>query len=115
MAAISLLPKSFSPFQTMPPSISPTQLTKLPSLNPFDLQPCCTRTSTLQVNAKKKNPWLDPFDFGDDPAREFGSLFSDGKQEEDPRPPDNPNNPYGFLKFPMGYNVEVASLGLKVI
>lgn len=45
---------------------------------------------------------------------EYGSLFADGKQEEDPRPPDNPNNPYGFLKFPKGFNVEIASLALKV-
>ncbi|KAL2479023.1 Photosynthetic NDH subunit of subcomplex B 1 [Forsythia ovata] len=45
---------------------------------------------------------------------EYGSLFSEGKQEEDPRPPDNPKNPYGFLKFPMGYAVEIASLGLKI-
>lgn len=45
---------------------------------------------------------------------EYGSLFSDGKQEEDPRPPDDPNNPYGFLKFPSGYSVEIASLALKV-
>lgn len=45
---------------------------------------------------------------------EYGSLFADGKQEEDPRPPDNPDNPYGFLKFPMGYSVEIASLALKV-
>lgn len=45
---------------------------------------------------------------------EYGSLFSDGKQEEDPRPPDDPNNPYGFLKFPAGYSVEIASLALKV-
>ncbi|KAG6510511.1 hypothetical protein ZIOFF_028535 [Zingiber officinale] len=34
--------------------------------------------------------------------------------EEDPRPPDNPSNPYGFLKFPMGFNVELASLVSKV-
>ncbi|KAJ8536210.1 hypothetical protein K7X08_034611 [Anisodus acutangulus] len=45
---------------------------------------------------------------------EYGSLFADGKQAEDPRPPDNPDNPYGFLKFPMGYSVEIASLGLKI-
>ncbi|GAU25557.1 hypothetical protein TSUD_259910 [Trifolium subterraneum] len=45
---------------------------------------------------------------------EYGSLFSDGKQDEDTRPPDDPNNPYGFLKFPAGFTVEVASLGLKV-
>ncbi|XP_042446520.1 photosynthetic NDH subunit of subcomplex B 1, chloroplastic-like [Zingiber officinale] len=59
---------------------------------------------------KKKNPWLDPFDCGEDPDIKYGSLFVDGKQEEDPRPPDNPSNPYGFLKFPMGFNVELASL-----
>lgn len=45
---------------------------------------------------------------------QYGSLFADGKQEEDPRPPDNPDNPYGFLKFPPGFAVEVASIGLKV-
>lgn len=45
---------------------------------------------------------------------EYGSLFTDGKQEEDTRPPDNPDNPYGFLKFPKGFNVEIASLGLKI-
>lgn len=45
---------------------------------------------------------------------EYGSLFVDGKQDEDPRPPDNPNNPYGFLKFPKGFNVEIASLPLKI-
>lgn len=45
---------------------------------------------------------------------EYGSLFADGKQDEDDRPPENPDNPYGFLKFPMGYSVEVASLALKV-
>lgn len=45
---------------------------------------------------------------------EYGSLFTDGKQDEDPRPPDNPDNPYGFLKFPAGFSVEVASLGLKI-
>lgn len=43
-----------------------------------------------------------------------GSMYVDGKQDEDPRPPDNPDNPYGFLKFPMGFNPEVASLGLKI-
>lgn len=41
-------------------------------------------------------------------------MFSDGKQDEDSYPRDNPENPYGFLKFPQGYAVEVASLGSKV-
>jgi len=62
----------------------------------------------------KKNPWIDIFDDGEDPDMEYGSLFVDGKQDEDTRPVDNPNNPYGFLKFPKGYNVEVAQLGLKI-
>ncbi|CAN6450392.1 unnamed protein product [Victoria cruziana] len=70
--------------------------------------------SSVVAYLKKKNPWLDPFDFGDDPEMEYGELFADGKQEEDTRPPDNPDNKYGFLKFPFGYNVEIASLGLKV-
>lgn len=67
------------------------------------------------MHAKKKNPWLDPFeDEVEDPYAEYGSFFTDGKQEEDPRPPDNPDNPYGFLKFPMGFTVELASLPLKI-
>lgn len=70
--------------------------------------------STLSTNAKKKNPWLDPFDDGEDPNAEYTGLFAEGKQDEDPRPPDNPSNPYGFLKFPFGYNVELASLASKV-
>ncbi|KAG6533756.1 hypothetical protein ZIOFF_007631 [Zingiber officinale] len=45
---------------------------------------------------------------------EYGSLFADGKQKEDPRPPDNPSNPYGFLKFPMGFNVELAPLASRI-
>ncbi|KAF3789866.1 Photosynthetic NDH subunit of subcomplex B 1 [Nymphaea thermarum] len=71
-------------------------------------------SSSVVTYLKKKNPWLDPFDFGDDPEMEYGELFADGKQEEDTRPPDNPDNEYGFLKFPFGYNVEIASLGLKI-
>ncbi|XP_058114064.1 photosynthetic NDH subunit of subcomplex B 1, chloroplastic [Magnolia sinica] len=122
--ATSLLPKSSthlfsSPLSfNSPPSIPQTQFTKITiSSNSSSKQsPHWTKPTKLLVvpNAKKKNQWLDPFDYGDDPDMEYGSLFSDGKQEEDPRPPDNPDNPYGFLKFPLGYNVEVASLGLKV-
>ncbi|KAH9298948.1 hypothetical protein KI387_030630 [Taxus chinensis] len=60
----------------------------------------------------KKNPWLDPFDFGEDPNMEYGDLYSDGKQDaEYPRPPDDPDSKFGFLQFPKGYNVEIASLG----
>ncbi|KAK9149842.1 hypothetical protein Scep_008599 [Stephania cephalantha] len=94
------------------PSTQPTNL--LFSLNTFDKQLCCSKRPNVAANAKKPNPWLDPFDFGDDPELENGSLFSEGKQEEDPRPPDNPDSPYGYLKFPAGYNVEIASLALKV-
>ncbi|KAB2611550.1 hypothetical protein D8674_019582 [Pyrus ussuriensis x Pyrus communis] len=109
----SLLPKSFPPFLTNAPSFPSTLFTKLSSFNPQD-HPHCTKRPNLQTNAKKKNPWLDPFDDGEDPDMEYGSLFADGKQDEDDRPPENPDNPYGFLKFPMGYSVEVASLALKV-
>lgn len=107
MASLPLLPKLIFPFHKTPTfSTNSTAFFNLQTLNskPFD----------VSVNAKKKNPWLDPFDDGDDPDMEYGSLFADGKQEEDPRPPDNPNNPYGFLKFPMGYTVEIASLPLKI-
>ncbi|KAJ4958620.1 hypothetical protein NE237_025731 [Protea cynaroides] len=110
MATRTLLPKSIPHFLTNPTSIPSTNLIKL-SFIPPDNTYCCRRS--IAANAKK-NPWLDPFDYGDDPEMEYGSLFSEGKQDEDPRPPDNPDNPYGFLKFPSGYNVEIASLGSKV-
>ncbi|CAJ2656467.1 unnamed protein product [Trifolium pratense] len=111
--------KPFSHFTTNPPSIPstyPTHVSLLTSLDyPSHLHcPNSTRRSNVRVNAKKNNPWLDPFNDGEDPNMEYGSLFSDGKQDEDSRPPDDPNNPYGFLKFPPGFTVEIASLGLKV-
>ncbi|CAN4086414.1 unnamed protein product [Withania somnifera] len=112
-----LLPKSISPFLTNPPYYFPiTHVTNVPFLNNNPLYNTfpARKSGNFCLNAKKKNPWLDPFDYGDDPEMEYGSLFSDGKQDEDPRPPDNPDNPYGFLKFPMGYSVEIASLGLKI-
>lgn len=115
MAATSVLPnpKTFSPFLTNPPSvpsiIHPSQVS-LDHQVPHN----CSLRRKVHTNAKKKNPWLDPFDDGEDPTMEYGSLFADGKQEEDPRPPDDPNNPYGFLKFPAGFSVEIASLALKV-
>ncbi|XP_068651633.1 photosynthetic NDH subunit of subcomplex B 1, chloroplastic [Aristolochia californica] len=118
MAVNLLSPKTTSPFFPSPlsfnssPSVPPPHFTNL--LFNSTEKPGNRKASTVSTNAKKKNPWLDPFDFGDDPDTEYGSMYSEGKQEEDPRPPDNPNNPYGFLKFPAGYNVEVASLGLKI-
>ena len=109
MASLPQSPKPISPFFKTPPF--PTKplvflnfQTRLPS-KPLD----------VSVNLKKKkSAWLDPFDDGEDLNNEYGSLFVDGKQEEDARPPDNPDNPYGFLKFPMGYTVELASLPLKI-
>ncbi|XP_054784560.1 photosynthetic NDH subunit of subcomplex B 1, chloroplastic-like [Prosopis cineraria] len=117
MAATHLLPnpKPFSALLTTPPSIPSINSAQLPFLSSSDHQPHNSSIRrSIHTNAKKKNPWLDPFDDGEDPTMEYGSLFSDGKQEEDPRPPDDPNNPYGFLKFPSGYSVEIASLALKV-
>ncbi|XP_011034548.1 PREDICTED: uncharacterized protein LOC105132640 [Populus euphratica] len=117
MASTSLLPKTISPFLTNPPSLPWTHLTTKPSFfNPSADHhlPCTRKPSILTPYAKKKNPWIDIFDDGEDPDMEYGSLFVDGKQDEDTRPVDNPNNPYGFLKFPKGYNVEVAQLGLKI-
>ncbi|KAF0899678.1 hypothetical protein E2562_021376 [Oryza meyeriana var. granulata] len=66
------------------------------------------------ASAKKKNPWLDPFDDGPDEEFDYRGVFSGGKQEEDPRPPEDPANPYGFLRFPAGYNPELDSLASKV-
>lgn len=110
MASLPLLPKPISPFFKTPPFSTSKQLVFL------NFQTRLTsRSSDVSVNLKKKNnPWLDPFDSGEDPENEYGSLFVDGKQDEDPRPPDNPDNPYGFLKFPKGYTVELASLPLKI-
>lgn len=110
MAAFSLRPnpKAFSHFLTNPHAVpSVVHSSQLSFLTPLN------HRRNVLTNAKK-NPWLDPFDDGEDPNMEYGSLFADGKQEEDPRPPDDPDNPYGFLKFPAGYSVEIASLALKV-
>ncbi|KAJ7009899.1 photosynthetic NDH subunit of subcomplex B 1 [Populus alba x Populus x berolinensis] len=117
MASTSLLPKTISPFLTNPPSLPSTHFTTKPSFfipSADHHLPCTRKPSILTLYAKKKNPWIDIFDDGEDPDMEYGSLFVDGKQDEDTRPVDNPNNPYGFLKFPKGYNVEVAQLGLKI-
>ncbi|XVE91212.1 hypothetical protein DITRI_Ditri20bG0136200 [Diplodiscus trichospermus] len=113
--ATALLPKTVSAFLKNPPSLPSAHFTtKPPYFRQLDHSPC-TKRPTVQTHAKKKNPWLDPFeDDVEDPYAEYGSLFTDGKQEEDPRPPDNPDNPYGFLKFPMGFTVELASLPLKI-
>lgn len=117
MASTSLLPKTLFSFLSNPPSLPSTHFTTKPSFfnPPAADYPSCTRkpSSLTQLSAKKKNPF-DIFDDGEDPEMEYGSLFVDGKQEEETRPPDDPNNPYGFLKFPAGYNVEVSPLGLKV-
>ncbi|XP_073100587.1 photosynthetic NDH subunit of subcomplex B 1, chloroplastic-like [Elaeis guineensis] len=112
MASPHLLPKSLSSFLPSRPPIPPTHLSN-PLFTPPHKAPHPNRP-TFSTFAKKKNPWLDPFDDGEDPGAEYTSHFVDGKQEEDPRPPDNPGNPYGFLKFPSGFNVELASLASKV-
>ncbi|KAL6644177.1 hypothetical protein ACP70R_015785 [Stipagrostis hirtigluma subsp. patula] len=70
--------------------------------------------TAARASAKKKNPWLDPFDDGPDEEFDYQGVFSGGKQEEDPRPPEDPANPYGFLRFPQGYNPELDSLASKV-
>nr|KYP53898.1 hypothetical protein KK1_000062 [Cajanus cajan] len=106
-------PKTLSPLFRNPPSIIPSSNVSLLGSLDYSFY-CSTRRGNVEANAKKKNPWLDPFDDGEDPDMEYGSLFTDGKQEEDLRPPDDPDNPYGFLKFPSGYSVEIASLALKV-
>uniref|UniRef100_A0A0F7GY47 NAD(P)H dehydrogenase subunit 48 n=1 Tax=Cypripedium formosanum TaxID=53042 RepID=A0A0F7GY47_9ASPA len=99
------LPTIPSPLSSPPPHYPFTsQLGPLPH----------SKRPNLLTHAKKKNPWLDPFDDGAAPEMEYGSLFTDGKQAEDPRPPDDPENPYGFLKFPQGYNVELTMLASKV-
>ncbi|XP_073001779.1 photosynthetic NDH subunit of subcomplex B 1, chloroplastic [Typha latifolia] len=103
-----LLPNPISSF--LPP---PTTLPKTHFPTPFQ-SPKRPTFAPFTTFAKKKNPWLDPFDDGADPDMEYTSLFAGGKQDEDPRPPEDPDNPYGFLKFPQGYNVELDSLASKV-
>ncbi|KAL8139342.1 hypothetical protein V2J09_005363 [Rumex salicifolius] len=117
-----VLPKHLSPpFLSNSTSFSTLHPNKNNNL-PFSIthsadqiHPHCTKKPKPKPpHAKKKNPWLDPFDDGEDPTMDFGSHYADGKQDEDPRPPDNPNSPSGYLKFPPGYAVEVASLPLKI-
>lgn len=113
MASLHLLPNSLAP---VTPSFPPPTL-RHSSVSTFVSSPPAPHPRRLAFSAcakRKKNPWLDPFDDGEDPDMEYGSLFADGKQEEDPRPPEDPDNPYGFLKFPMGFNVELDSLAAKV-
>ncbi|KAK4773645.1 hypothetical protein SAY87_028664 [Trapa incisa] len=112
----SILSKPVTPFPAnLCPTTPSSHFTKLPLSLIFPDPIISARRPGISITrAKKNNPWLDPFDDGEDPDMEYGSLFADGKQEEDPRPPDNPDSPYGFLKFPMGYNVEIAPLALKV-
>ncbi|EMS60638.1 hypothetical protein TRIUR3_30515 [Triticum urartu] len=50
------------------------------------------------ASPKKRNPWLDPFDDGPDEEFDYTGVYSGGKQEEDPRPPEDAENPYGFLR-----------------
>lgn len=116
MAATSLLPNSISPFLNTSTSLPFSNLNNTSCLNYQSYKNANLIKNSIKIrpNAKKNGSWLDPFDFGQDPDMEYGELFSEGKQDEDPRPPDDPDNPYGFLKFPKGYNVEVASLGLKI-
>ncbi|CAL5011598.1 unnamed protein product [Urochloa decumbens] len=95
-----------------------------PAKPPSPPRQCCNHhlpstTGRLPRNvvarsAKKKNPWLDPFDDGPDEEFDYQGMFAGGKQEEDPRPPEDPANPYGFLRFPQGYNPELDSLASKV-
>ncbi|KAG8046894.1 hypothetical protein GUJ93_ZPchr0008g11517 [Zizania palustris] len=97
---------------------------KLPALPPTTTRQCCCAyllpqrrrggAASASASAKKKNPWLDPFDDGPDDEFDYAGEFSGGKQEEDPRPPEDPANPYGFLRFPAGYNPELDSLASKV-
>lgn len=113
-ATTSLLPKSIPP--PPPPSLPHSTHHFITKLS-FSNQPQhYTRRHNLQFipHLKKKNPWLDPFDDGPDLDEEYEGMYAGGKQDEDPRPPENPDNPYGFLKFPMGYTVELSSLASKV-
>ncbi|KAJ6837254.1 photosynthetic NDH subunit of subcomplex B 1, chloroplastic [Iris pallida] len=112
MAATRLLPK---PLHSFLPPIPTSQFSTPLFHSPQRTRPLHHRSRSLfSTNAKKKNPWLDPFDDGEDPDMEYGTLFADGKQDEDPVPPENPDNPYGFLKFPSGFNVELAGLQSKI-
>lgn len=57
----------------------------------------------------------DPFNYGEDPEIEFGDLMASGKQSATvPRPPTDETSKDGFLKFPQGHNIEIASLGLYI-
>lgn len=105
------------------PTMSTSMATTAPAKPPAPPRQCCRylllpstghRRSVAAWSAKKKNPWLDPFDDGPDEEFDYQGMFSGGKQEEDPRPPEDPENPYGFLRFPQGYNPELDSLASKV-
>ena len=74
--------------------------------------------SSTAVRATKKKLWWfdDPFDYGpDDEEDTMGELMSQGAQgAEDPIPPRDPDNKYGFLDFPAGYMPEISTLGTMI-
>ena len=74
-----------------------------------------TMKRDVRVYSNKKNkPWLDPFNYGEDPGMTSGDLFGDGGLQ-DPNPPKlqvDPTSEYGFLDFPEKYNMEIVNLPL---
>jgi hypothetical protein len=111
MAATPTTTRALAP---APAAKSPAPRQYCNHLLPSATSHCSRRGSVAARSAKKKNPWLDPFDDGPDEEFDYQGLFAGGKQEEDPRPPEDPANPYGFLRFPQGYNPELDSLASKV-
>ncbi len=68
------------------------------------------------VVARAKKGWFDdPFDYGPDEDITNGDLMAEGKQSAEEqtlfRDPDSRD---GYLDFPAGYNIEIASLGTLV-
>lgn len=74
-----------------------------------------SKASRKLTISSAKRMYDDPFDYGEDPDLQFGSLLSEGRQSATiPKPPRDETSPEGYLKFPSGYNPEIASLGLYI-
>eukprot|EP00270_Netrium_digitus_P020088 TRINITY_DN814_c0_g1_i2.p1 TRINITY_DN814_c0_g1~~TRINITY_DN814_c0_g1_i2.p1 ORF type:complete len:528 (+),score=141.29 TRINITY_DN814_c0_g1_i2:34-1617(+) len=90
---------------------------KTPSAFPFatfSVSNTNCRTRNVAMSARKRM-FDDPFDFGEDPDMEYGEVLSKGKQDAlEPRPPTDFSSDKGYLLFPPGHNLEIASLGLYI-
>lgn len=108
----AFLPALPSPHRNLRPQCQPSSSAAAAAAWPGATLPPARRRQVAA--AARKRMFDDPFNYGDDPDLEYGELMADGKQAPDPRLPSDPKSREGFLSFPVGYNPEIASLGIYI-